>query len=162
MRATTAVWLADLITAHTDDLAADLGSFARQQIPLYAAWDEDRVRGNMRDYYLALAQTAISGDAVPLRGYLERTVPLRLQEGARGADYIHLINHAEEQIQALITREAAGPSQRNDAHRLARGLGRNARLIISDVNLQLLVDPAAYDEHLAFLPPPLQPTQPAA
>jgi hypothetical protein len=160
MRATTAIWLADLLTVRADDLAADLGSFARQQIPVYVAEDRERLDRGLAEYYIALARTVGGGDMAPLRGYLERVVSVRLQEGAQGADFIRLINHAEEQMQALIAREATGPAQRSEAQRLARGLGRNARLIISEVNLQLLVDPAHYDEHLAFLPPPRQPTQP--
>ena len=162
MRATTAVWLAGLITAHTDDLAADLGAFARQQIPCYAAEDQDCFHRSLVDYYAALVQSLAGGDMAPLRGYLERIVSVRLQAGVQGSDYIRLVNHAEEQMQALITREATGSTQRSAGQRLVRSLGHNARLIISEVNLQLLVDPAHYDEHLAFLPPPGASTQPAA
>jgi hypothetical protein len=160
MRATTADWLADLLTAHTADLAADLESFARRQIPFYAACDGDRVRQALRDYYGALAETVRRGDSMPLRGYLERVVPLLLQEGAPGGDYILLVTHAEERILALIAREAAGTERTGDAQRLARSIGHNTRLIISEVNLQLLIDPARYDEPPARWPPPI--TTPAA
>lgn len=161
MRATTAVWLADLLTAHAAALAADLESWARRQIPFYATCDGDRVRQAMRDYYTAFAQAVRQGDSTPLRGYLERVVPLLLQEGARGGDYIRLVTYAEELVLALIAREAVGTNRTGDAQRLARSIGHNTRLIISEVNLQLLIDPAFYDDPLALLPPPLA-TPPAA
>jgi hypothetical protein len=160
MRATTAEWLARVITEHTDELAQELAQFVQQTMPLYA--EAVGLALSMRRYFAALALAAAEGDATPLRGYLEWFVPLRLQDGAQGVDYIQLINQGEVLVLALITGEAADADRANDAQRLARSLGHNARLIVSEVNLQLLINPARYDDGAPALLPPRIPTTPAA
>ena len=161
MRATTAEWLAGIITAHADDLAQELAQFAQHTIPLYAAEAGDRLSPGMRHYFEAVAQAAADSDMAPLRGYLERFVPVRLQEGVPGEDYIQLVNQGETLIQALIAQEADDAERSSDAQRLARSIGHNARLIVSEVNLQLLINPGYYDEMLPARLPSIS-TTPAA
>ena len=64
-------------------------------------------------------------------------------------------------IQALIAQEADDAERSSDAQRLARSIGHNARLIVSEVNLQLLINPGYYDEMLPALLPSIS-TTPAA
>jgi hypothetical protein len=157
MRATTADWLAGVITTHAETLAASLA----QTTPFTSAGEATRLPDNARQYFAALAQTVAEGDMAALRGYLEQCVPRHVQEGGDGGDCIELVNHAEELIEALITQEAADPDQGSDAQRLNRSMGLNARLIVSEVNLQLLINPARYEDAPALLPVRL-PTTPAA
>jgi hypothetical protein len=154
--------LAGIVTAHTGELAQELALFAQQTMPLYAAEEGARLPPGMWHYFEAVAQAAADGDMAPLRGYLERFVPLRLQEGVPGEDYIQLVNQGETLIQALIAQEATDAERSSDAQRLTRSIGHNARLIISEVNLQLLINPGCYDEVLPASLPPRIPTTPAA
>jgi hypothetical protein len=162
MRATTADWLAASITAHRDTLAGDLGAFAQEQVPFYASTDREQLLRGMQRYFEALARAVADTDMAPLRTYLEQTIATQIQQGAEGATYIELINYADDLVAALIEHEASGAAQGDDARRTARSMGRNARLIVSEVNLKLLIDPAYYDDGPLPYPSTAQPVQPAA
>ena len=69
---------------------------------------------------------------------LERLVGARLGQRTAGTDYIWLLDRLEESMRALIERQASDPRRINEAHRLVRSTSRNTRLIISEINLQLL------------------------
>ncbi len=162
MRATTADWLAASITAHRDRLAGDLGAFAQQQVPFYSTFDRAQLLEGMQQYFEAMARAIAGTDMTPLRAYLEQTIAAQIQQGAEGANYIGLINYADDLVAALITQEATDAAQGDDARRTASSTSRNARLIVSEINLKLLIDPAYYDDGPLPYPPARWPVSPAA
>ncbi len=162
MTATTADWLAASITAHSAVLAGDLGAFAQQQVPFYSTIDRARLLAGMQRYFEARARAIADTDMAPLRAYLEQTLSAQIQQGAEGAIYIGLINHADDLVAALIAHEAPNAAQGDDARRTARSTSRNARLIVSEINLKLLTDPAYYDDGPLRYPPQPAHVHPAA
>src|SRR5690242_13318438 len=131
-------WLANLVMDHADDLSAHLAATVQRQIPFYATWERERINQAINLFCQSLAQVFATGDMAPVRVYLERLVGARLGQRTAGTDYIWLLDRLEESMRALIERQAGDPRRLNEAHRLVRSTSRNARLIISEINLQLL------------------------
>jgi hypothetical protein len=132
-------WLANLVMDHAEDLATGLARSAQRQIPFYATWDARRVDHTIHLLYQALAQVFATGDMAPMRAYLERLVSTRPQPGgSTGSECIWLLERLEESLRPLIARQPADPRRLAEAQRLLRSAGRNARLIISEINLQTL------------------------
>jgi hypothetical protein len=124
---------------HGEDLSATLAQATQRQIPFYTTWEVAHIHESIAEYIQALAQVFATGDMAPVRACLEPLVSARIRQGATGTDYIWLLDRVEESMRGLIEHQTpADPRRTTEASRLIRSASRNARLIISEINLQTL------------------------
>ena len=131
-------WLAQLIQAHLEELAAGLGDAARQQIPLYRALDPALVQLLFTAFYQVLAQTFALNDIMPMRRYLENVTSDRIRDGASAAAFIQLAAIGATQLNLLLAQAAPDdPHLIREATRHLQSVNTQVRLILSEINLHL-------------------------
>jgi hypothetical protein len=134
--------LAALVRAHLDELAAHLAEAARRQIALYRNMDDVTAKTLFTALYQVLAQTFEAGDISPMRMYLQRVTADRIRDGVQAAAFIRLAELSEEFLGGLIMREwAAHPQKLAEGLRREQAINSSVRLILSEINLQLLARP---------------------
>ena len=136
----TGPWIAQLIRAHQAQLAIDLATATRREVPFYANWEPAQLAQGISGYFGVLADVFAGGDVALMRAYMERVTAARIRQGAGGMDYIWMLNQGEAGVRALI--EAAQPDPRcDDALRQLRTTHGTIGLIISEINLRALQAP---------------------
>ncbi|HMA36473.1 MAG TPA: hypothetical protein VKY74_18595 [Chloroflexia bacterium] len=139
METPTGTWLAELILSHLDELAATLGEAARRDIPLYRAMEPAVVHPLFAALYQVLAQTLAAGDMAPMRTYLQHVTVSRIRDGAAAASFIKLAEISDATVDRLVQRELPhDPAFAAEALRQVHTVSQNVRLILSEINLQLL------------------------
>ncbi|HMA36472.1 MAG TPA: hypothetical protein VKY74_18590 [Chloroflexia bacterium] len=102
-----AIWLADLMLAHVDLLAAELTTAARGKMAVYRSMEPAVVQAIFVVFYRVLAHALAAGDVTPLQTYLGRVVGDRLRDGATLAGFMYLVTSAQTSVRTLINREYA-------------------------------------------------------
>ena len=132
-------WLSQLVLAHLDELAREMGTEARRTMPIYRAMEPEVVHPLFVALYQVLAQSFAVGDIAPLRAYLERVTADRIRDGASADGFIKLAELSQQGIVRLIRQELPqDPERAADAIRMAQNVNNNARLMLSEINLRLL------------------------
>jgi hypothetical protein len=137
-------WVSELIKANLDELATEAVTLAQAQVTLYSRLSTEVVKDMFTTTYRALADTLDSGSIEPMRAHMEVVIPSRIQSGASAESLIALATLLEGTVHRLILREQPDPLVAAEASRSLMAQTKNARLILTGINLRLLTQRRPY------------------
>lgn len=137
-------WVAELIRINLDELATEAVTLAQNQVALYNRLPTEVVKDIFATTFRALADTLDSGTIEPMRAHMEVVIPSRIQSGASAESLIALATLLEGTVHRLILREQPDPMVAAEASRSLMAQTKNARLILTGINLRLLTQSRQY------------------